>query len=220
MLISSSGRRFELRQVGTTNVYEAGDSSYLQLTDNGSALLLRTSDGTQISYSKYAIGWQATQIKDRNGNYLTITNDWRGDILTVTDTLNRTLNFNLDSNGNLLSITQSWNGGAQTHTWATFGWGAAFAMNVGGFTGTSVIGTYTGESIPVLRQVGLDDGSYYTFEYNATGQVNMIRRFTSDAIQRSYTAYDYDNSASDCPRLRKRVSGPRTGTGLITCRQR
>jgi hypothetical protein len=35
LLITASGQRVELRQVGTSNVYEAADSSYLQLTDNG-----------------------------------------------------------------------------------------------------------------------------------------------------------------------------------------
>jgi len=52
VLIASSGQRVELRQVGTSNVYEAADSSSLQLTDNTNDLLLRTTDGTQIAY-----GW-------------------------------------------------------------------------------------------------------------------------------------------------------------------
>ncbi|HKN84294.1 MAG TPA: hypothetical protein VJW17_12690, partial [Pyrinomonadaceae bacterium] len=49
LLITSAGRRIELRRIGTSNVYEAGDSSYLQLIDYGSSLLVRTTDGTQMS---------------------------------------------------------------------------------------------------------------------------------------------------------------------------
>lgn len=72
LLITSSGHRVELRQVGSSNVYEAADSSYLQLIDNGGGnLLVRTTDGTQMTYARFENEWRATQIKDRNGNYLT-----------------------------------------------------------------------------------------------------------------------------------------------------
>jgi YD repeat-containing protein len=200
MLITSSGHRVELRQVGTSNVYEAGDSSYLQLIDNGSGnLLVRTTDGTQLSYARYENEWRATQIKDRNGNYLSVSYNGQADITNISDTLGRVLNFNYDGNSNLSSITQNWNGG--WHTWASFGWGSPHTMQTSGFSGASVVGTYNGESIPVLRQVGLDDGSYYTFEYTGAGQVNVIRRYTYDNAQRSYLAYDYTSPTNDSPRL-------------------
>jgi YD repeat-containing protein len=200
VMIMSSGNRVELRQVGASNVYEAADSSYLQLIDTGN-LLVRASDGTQLSYGWFNYEYRCTQIKDRNGNFITVNYDWRGHITTITDTLGRVVTFNYDGNANLLSITQTWNGQTPPHYWATFSWGPALSMNVSGFSGASVVNTYTGESIPVLRQVGLDDGSYYAFEYTGAGQVNMIRRYTSDNIERSHTAYDYDNSPSDCPRI-------------------
>jgi|GEM_PF-920292 len=199
LLITSSGRRVGLRQTSTTNVYESADSAYLQLIDYGSYLLLRTTDGTQMIYSSYANGWQATEIKDRNGNSIYIQNDWRGDIQYIYDTMNRVLYFDSDGNGNLLYIRQIWNG--SWHYWASFSWGSAHTMNVSGFTGASVVGTYTGEQIPVLRQVGLADGSYYTFDYTDAGQIYVIRNYRPDTAQRTYTAYDYDNSTSDCPRI-------------------
>lgn len=40
LLITPAGQRIELRQVGTSNVYEAGDSSYLQLIDTSPNLSL------------------------------------------------------------------------------------------------------------------------------------------------------------------------------------
>jgi len=72
-LTTSAGQRVELRQVGTFNVYEAADSSYLQLTDNGSTLLLRSTDGTQMTYQRFENEWKVTTIKDRNGNYLSVS---------------------------------------------------------------------------------------------------------------------------------------------------
>ena len=45
----------ELRQIGSSNVYEAADSSYLQLIYNGN-LLVRTTDGTQLSYGWFNAG--------------------------------------------------------------------------------------------------------------------------------------------------------------------
>ena len=123
VLVTSSGGRVELRQVGTSNTYEAGDSSYMQLTASGGGLLLRSTDGTQMSYSNSANGWRATAIEDRNGNFISVSYDWRGDLASVTDTLGRVVNFIYDNNANLSAITQTWqvNGVAQTHTWASFG---------------------------------------------------------------------------------------------------
>src|SRR5204863_7038873 len=49
LLITSAASRVELRQTATANVYEAADSSYLQLTDTSATdgkLLLRSTDGT------------------------------------------------------------------------------------------------------------------------------------------------------------------------------
>jgi YD repeat-containing protein len=199
-LLIAGASRVSLRQLGTSNVYEAADSSHLQLIDNGGSLLVRTTDGTQLNYQSYNNEWRCTQIKDRNGNYITVNYDWLGHITSILDTLARTITFNYDGNANLTSITQSWtvNGSPQTHTWASFGW--ATTQLQPSFSGVMVVGANT-STIPVLHQVGLDDGSHYTFEYNAAGQVNPIRSYRSDNVQRTYTAYDYDSPADDCPRL-------------------
>src|SRR5437588_4287666 len=204
MLTTSAGQRMELRQVGTSNVYETADSSHLQLTDNGSTLLLRTTDGTQMTYQRFENEWKVTTIKDRNGNYLSVSYNAQGtsgqyDIHTITDTLNRTITFIYDGYNNVTSITQTWSG--TTHTWATFSWGSNLTMDTTGFSGINVVGTHNGESIPVLRQVSLDDGSYYTFDYSGAALVTTIHRYTSDNVQRAYTAYNYDRSNSDCPRI-------------------
>jgi YD repeat-containing protein len=199
-LVTSSGRRVELRQVGTTSTYEAGDSSYLQLIA-GSSLLLRSNDGTQMGFSSFANGWQPTWIEDNNGNFISVNYDWRGDIANITDTLGRTITFNYDANANLQTITQTWTvgGTSQTHTWASFGWGTQVLQP--GFSSIAAVGTYAGEIIPVLTQVGLDDGSRYNFEYAAAGQVSAVHRYSFDNVERSRTTYDYATLADDCPRL-------------------
>ncbi len=152
LMIMSSGQRVELRQAGSSNIYEAGDSSYLQLIE-GDTLLVRSTDGTQLSYGWFNHEFRCIQSKDRNGNYLTVNYNWLGDITTITDTLGRVITFNYDTNANPISITQIWNG--QTHEWATFGWGAHTMQS--SFSGVSVVGAANGSVIPVLTQVGLHD---------------------------------------------------------------
>jgi YD repeat-containing protein len=201
VLITSSGRRTELRQVGTSSTYESGDSSYLQLTAGSTSLLLRTSDGTQMSFAQFLNGWQATAVEDRNGNFIGVGYSIHGDITSVTDTLGRALTFDYDANANLQTITQVWrvNGTSQTHAWASFGWGTKALQP--GFSSVAAVGTFGGEVVPVLTQVGLDDGTRYNFEYTSSGQVNVIRRYSPDNVERSRATYTYATLADDCPRV-------------------
>ena len=141
LLITPGGRRVELRQVGTSNIYEAADSSYLQLTDNSPNLLVRSTDGTQLSFVEINNEFRCTQIKDRNGNYITINYNALGRITTITDTLGRVITFNYDSNSNLISITQAWNG-QPSHQWVSFGWSTRNMQY--SFATDKVIGTAAG----------------------------------------------------------------------------
>src|SRR6185503_2012935 len=52
LLITPAGHRIELRQTTTSTVYEAADSSYLQLMETGGTLLVRSTDGTQLSLAE------------------------------------------------------------------------------------------------------------------------------------------------------------------------
>lgn len=208
LLITSAGSRVELRQVGSSNIYEAADSSYLQLTDNSgsnpSTLLLRPTDGTQMSYSKIENEWRCTKVKDRNGNYLTINYNTLGDFTSVVDTLGRTITFNYDGNANLISITQVWHrdllGGGQsteTHQWATFGWSSTSIQP--NFSSGALSGIANNQSIPVLTMVGLDDSTYYKFGYTNwnSGQVARITHCASDSNplydnhERNHTVFNY-----------------------------
>ncbi|HEY8188612.1 MAG TPA: DUF4214 domain-containing protein, partial [Pyrinomonadaceae bacterium] len=226
VLIMAAGSRVELRQVGTSATYEAADSSYLQLTDNGSSLLLRATDGSQMSYSKLNNEWRCIQIKDRNGNFLTVNYNSLGDITSIVDTLARTITFNYDGNANLLSITQTWHrdllGGGQTtetHTWASFGWTTTTIQP--NFSGALITGVANGQSLPVLAMVGLDDGSYYKFAYTNwnSGQVARITHYASDSNpaldnhERAHIAFDY-LAADDSTRLTAARLAAENWTGI------
>ncbi|HKP84179.1 MAG TPA: DUF4214 domain-containing protein [Pyrinomonadaceae bacterium] len=197
LLIAPAGQRVELRQVGTSNVYEAGDSSYLQLIDNATNLLVRATDGTQLSFVELNNEYSCTQVKDRNGNYISINRNELGRISTIIDTLGRVITFNYDSNANLLSITQAWNG-QPSHQWVSFGWGTRTMQS--SFSGVAVVGTANGKVLPVITQVALNDTSYFTFDYNNSLQVSAIRNYFG-VMERSAVTFTYETPASDVPRL-------------------
>jgi len=206
LLITPSGGHQELRQI-STNVYQTVDASYSQLTyyDNGTPntsaddYLIYRAGGAQLKFYLNPAGteWHCTEVKDRNGNFLTIDYAGGDDIRTVTDTLGRVVTFNYDGYGCLQTITQPWNG--TSHAWATFGWSNITLGN--NFPSLSDAGWWPGMTTPVLTQVGLADGSYYTFAYNTYAQVSKVRYFGGDNRPLNYTAYDLPASSSDSPRV-------------------
>ena len=197
LLITAAGRRVELRQVNTSNLYDAADSSYLRLTEDGALLLVHSTDGTRMTYSEANGEYRCIEIKDRNGNYIIINYNSLGRITNITDTLGRVITFNYDTNANLSSITQLWNG--QTHTWATFGWTTHTIQS--SFGSLKVVGTANNAQLPLLQQVGLLGGDRYTFEYTNPAQVSVVRRYRADNTQPFYTVYQYESTTTDTPRL-------------------
>jgi YD repeat-containing protein len=212
LLVTPGGQRVELRQVGTSNIYEAADSSYLQLTDNSPNLLVRSTDGTQLSFVEINNEYSCTQIKDRNGNYISVGYSALGRITTISDTLGRVVNFNYDSNANLISITQSWNG-QPSHQWVSFGWGTRTMQS--SFSDSSlrgVIGPANGTSLPVITQVALNDTSYFTFDYTNSLQVSVVRNYFE--TERNSTTFTYETPAGDAPRLLDSRISAQNWTGI------
>lgn len=217
LLVTPSGGRVELRQIGTSNVYESADGTYTQLTDNGtSGATMRTTDGTLYTFGFNEMGTgpfgqpvvkgrRCTEIKDRNGNFISATHNANGAITSITDTLGRVLNFNYDTTTNTLSsITQTRNGG--TFTYVTFTYGiVAFSVN---FLPTDTANNMNGASTQVLTQINLPDGTYHRFDYNTYAQVYRITKYAADGHALNYTNYNLplDNSVqqSDCPRFTER----------------
>ncbi|HJT67512.1 MAG TPA: fibronectin type III domain-containing protein [Pyrinomonadaceae bacterium] len=208
LLIGTDGGRTELRQVGTSALYEAADSSHL-LLDAGT-MILRTTDGTQLNYTPTGSEYNCTQIKDRNGNYLTISYTAFGRIDTVVDTLGRNIKFNYDANGWLNSISQTWNqglGNQVTHYWAVF----AYAdIPVDTNFSVALDGPADGSTLKMLSKVTLADSSHYDFSYTSWGQVWKVSRFGGDNHLLNYRSYNLPQTAdpqvsfNDCPRFTER----------------
>lgn len=209
LMITASGRRVELRQVGSSNIYDATDSSYLRLTDNGATLLVHSTDGTKFSFTEINNQYRCVEVKDRNGNYITINHNALGRITTITDTLGRVITFNYDVNANLLSITQSWNG-QPSHQWVGFSWGT---RNMQSSFSVPVIGPKNGTTLPVITQVTLNDTSHFTFDYNNSLQVYLIRNYFG-SLQRSETTFTYETPGSDVPRLTDSRISAHNWTGI------
>ena len=215
MMVTPSGGRVELRQI-STNIYESQDSSYTQLdVSNPNALLLRTTDGTQFTFVPVTINseYRCTQIKDRNGNYISATyNDTNGHLLTITDTLDRVITFVYGTDNNLQAIRQSW--GGNNHDWATFSYGQVYVAPA--FGGGLQINGPNNNYTTVLTQVSLHDGSYFVFDYNAAfAQVAQIKHYGPDGGLLNYIYYNLDTSAgqTECPRVTARRDWARNWNG-------
>lgn len=205
MMVTPSGSRVELRQVGSSNIYESQGSDYTQLdVTNSNSFLLRTTDGTQYKFVPVAINneYRCTEIKDRNGNYISASyNATNGHLESIIDTLQRTLEFIYNGDGNLQSIRQTWAGGVY-HYWATFTYGQVYVAPA--FGGGLQINGPNNNYVTVLTQVTLHDSSYFTFNYNAAfGQVNRINHYATDAHLLNYTSYNMNSNSgqTDCPRF-------------------
>ena len=207
LMVTPSGSRVELRQVGSSNIYESQDSSYTQLdVSTANAPVVRTTDGTQFTFTPVTNDseFRCSQIKDRNGNYISATyNTTTGHLLNLTDTLGRVVSFIYDLSDNLVAIRQTWNGTA--HDWATFNYVQVHVQPL--FGGGLLINGPSNNDITVLAQVNLQDGNYFTFNYNtAFGQVNRINHYASDGRLREYSSYNVDSSSgqTECPRFTER----------------
>ena len=203
LMILPSGQRVDLRQVGTSNIFESADSSYFQLETNYAVqtMYLRASDGTQLRFQQMVGGYKCNQIKDTNGNFLTVTYTSFGKINTITDTLGRVLNFAYDAYYHLTDITQHWAG--QSHLWAHFDY-ENITINTN-FAGGIYYnnGPANNTQIPVLSRIITNDGAPYVFVYNSYGQATHFWRYGAENNQRACVGYLMNlpgSGLTDCPR--------------------
>jgi YD repeat-containing protein len=221
LMVAPSGSRTEFRQTAASDVYETADSSYAQVkvnnpTDSANnptpieelTLTVTGTDGTQMAYSWIGNTYRCTRIKDRNGNYIDITNDSDGRLISVKDTLERIVTVNYDSYDRPSSITQNWqtdNGHSSTtttHTWASFTYTTKTIST--SFYNLSVFGPANNTSISVLDKVTYADGSYTKFEYNGYAQVYKVSNYAYNTDLLNYVWRNIDSPSSnqtDCPRF-------------------
>jgi RHS repeat-associated protein len=206
-LITPSGGRVGMRLNSTTGAYESADSTYTQLTYSGSTPVVRTTDGTQYVFGVAVAGgaeWRCTTVEDRNGNYISASYDSStGHLLSVTDTLGRSVHFNYNSDGTLGTITQLW--GGTWHTYVTFVY-TTIQLSPN-FPGLSVYGVPSGGSQTVLSFLAFADNESFHFDYNSYGQVYQIRHKAPDGHELGHTRYNISDAdiagaaQSDCPRF-------------------
>jgi RHS repeat-associated protein len=201
-MITPTGGRVQMKQVGTSGVYESSDSTYAQLTFLQSIPIVKTTDGTQYVFGTLVSGeWHCTKIEDRNGNYVSATyNISNGHLLTITDTLGRVVNFNYDGDNNLATIAQLWQG--VSHTLATFIYKPVTIST--NFTSLTSYGV--GSSQTVLSYVAFAENTSYHFDYNSYGQVYQIRHKAPDGHELEHTWYQMNTGVAqtDCPRFTER----------------
>ena len=217
LMVTPSGARVSLRQTATPTVYEAADSSYLQLTENADgSLTLVAPGGTRMSYWLLGGAYKCTEVKDRNGNYITAAYNGYGNLETITDTTGRVLTFDYHLDGYLKEITQTWHReyesdattevSTEKYYWARFEYeDRAVATN---FPGLTVFGPANGQTIHALKRVKLADDSYFTFDYTTWGQINKVSSHAPNNGLLNHVSLDLPANAAqpqaDCPRPTER----------------
>jgi YD repeat-containing protein len=217
LMVTPSGGRVEFRQTPVSNIYETADSSYIQLATTGAAnpndpvegitIKLTTLDGSQMSYEWIGGAFRCKEIKDRNGNFITIFHNSQGLLKTITDTLGRVITISYDAELYPTSISQTWNegngaGSGVTHLWASFTYTTQVIQT--NFSGLAVIGPTNGTLIKVLQKIKYADNSYTKFEYNDYGQVKKLENYAADDHKLNHIGTDLDSIStpqSDCPRF-------------------
>ncbi len=218
MMVGSDGSRTEFRTTSAKGTsYFPEDSTYrlLRVTSDTRyawepvediTFTVFDTDGNAMEYVWVQNAFRCTQIRDRNGNYITFT--YSGRFLTaITDTLGRVVTINYDA-FIPVSITQSWKGdnGAgsiATHTWATFSYSTkTVATNFS----VDVFGPPNDTVIKVLDKIAYSDGSFTKFEYNGYLQVQKVSNVAADSASHvlNYVSTDLDSvsgAQDDCPRF-------------------
>ena len=217
VMVTPSGGRIEFKQVGVTEIFETTDSSYLQIEAKSAPdpnepiedmeLTVRGTDGTVMDYEWAGGAYRCREIKDRNGNYITIEHDELGLLRKVTDTLGREVEVNYSEDFFPTTITQAWktnngSGSATTHTWATFSYTTKTVAT--DFDGLTVVGPPNGWQLKVLDKVTYPDQSYTKFHHNGYAQVWKIDNHAADTTLLNSVRTDLESPAAnqtDVPRF-------------------
>ncbi|PYT00898.1 MAG: hypothetical protein DMF63_04315 [Acidobacteria bacterium] len=165
-----------------------------------------------MSYAWSMGAYRCTQIKDANGNYISIAYDTEGRLDTVTDTLGRVVTVNYDGTTGLPgTITQTWkgsngSGSTATHTWATFAYTTKTVATDFSTSITTIIGPPNSTAVTVLDKITYADGSSTKFDYNGYVQVSKVSSIAADSSTHvlNYVSTNLaspSSSQTDCPRF-------------------
>ena len=133
----------------------------------------------------------------------------------MTDTLARVFTVHYDENNNPTSITQT--RGSSQYTWVTFGY--TEIEFIPSFRDLDIVTELKSWTLPVLSQVGLPDGSYYTFDYKRMTVLRIAlstRTVCPDARQqRGGIAMSYLDELFSVAGKTALVTGAATGIGRM-----
>jgi YD repeat-containing protein len=220
VMVTPSGSRLVFKQTAVTNYYETIDSSYIQLRVTGATnpndpaedltLTVYGTDGTQMSYEWKGGAYRCKEIRDRNGNYISIYHNDGGLLYIITDTLGREISVNYDTDLFPTSITQTWKnsnglGSNVTHTYAAFTY-TTKTVSTSFNSGLTVYGPPNSSVVKVLDRITYANGFSTKFDYNGYLQVWKIRNYAADSSSHvlNYVRTDLESpntGQTDCPRF-------------------
>ncbi|MBL8182185.1 MAG: VCBS repeat-containing protein [Blastocatellia bacterium] len=216
MMVTPSGKRVEFVETSVDELFITTDSSYTQLVtgtttapnvpSEGVTMTVKTTDGTQMTYSWNSGAYRCTRVKDRNGNYIDYTYSAYGKLETMTDTLGRVVNVNYDGYGRISTITQNWNasngtGSSSPHTYATFTY---TTKTVATDWSVPFYGPPNDTAVTVLDKITYADTSWTKFHYNGYLQVSKVENYADDDHLLNHVRTSLDSvtgSQSDVPRF-------------------
>ena len=225
--------------------YNSTDGSYINY--NRTTKVLTYKNGMAIQYSAFPSNanlLRPIQLKDTNGNYISITYVSGHDqlIQSITDTVNRTINFHYDSNNQLSYIDQnvaiSSVDPTGIHRYVTFAWASPGLYGTGSawysFSGLTVNGAPAlSTPLPVLTGCTYANGTGYRFTYGDWAIINKIESLSATGVTRSYASYNYPlasaGAQTDAPTYTQETISPdnastsvwgyqatKAGTGVVT----
>jgi RHS repeat-associated protein len=212
---------------GSNMAYSAGTVSF--------------TDGTKMVYQAFPSNANLLRpitIKDRNGNFISITYVSGHDqlISTITDSVGRIINFNYDLSNHLYNITQALHPSG-TQTYATFTWTNPYSSGYSwyNFSPLTVNGAPTASQMAVLSQCTYPNSTGYNFSYGDWGIIDRIDHFDALGSSWNYVSYNYPAASagalSDAPAYTQQTVSPdgsgtntsvwtyaatKSGTGVVT----
>ena len=234
IVTESDGTKHVLPNSGSN--YDSTDGTYMRYTVAQKVLTYK--NGTQVYYQVFpsqasqsvATLLRPTVSRNANGNFITIAYVTGKDqaLSSITDTLNRVINFNYDASNRLTSVSQNIASG--TKNWITFTWGTiTLDYNYSLAVHDSPA---SGSTVNVITKCTYPNGTGYTFHYGHWGMINRIDTVSSSGALRSYISYNFPDTSSalsDAPAYTQQTVSPdgtaqliwnyvytSSGTGVVT----
>jgi YD repeat-containing protein len=230
LYIQPDGTKRDLAYNATSGKYESYDSSYLDF--DATSKILRTTSGTQVTFGVSATAsgdyqFLPTQIKDRNGNFISIVykqlsnNDTVLDY--VIDTLGRRIDFYYQNN-RLTEIRQDRNGTIFKYAIIDYTPITLSASFYNTATGVYCNQDVSGTTVYVPSRITYPTGVNLRFVYTGYGQVTAINKWvptiSGQGSERSIasTVFDLVAGYDRMPYLTRRMENAEnwvgTGYGL------